>query len=96
MHIKKLGYGYGKAAKEQSGWCLAEAMLRVSDFPFMNLLESNDHILSHEEVLNSKMDEDIMFRDLDKAGHICSLAPPMSLPMSDLLVVLPQNLLGPI
>lgn len=57
----------------------------------MDSLKSSDHILSVEEVLNSKVDEDILFRDLDKAGHVCPLGPPISPPRPDLMVVLPQN-----
>lgn len=89
MDIKKSDYRYDKAAKEQSGWHMAEAMLRVSSFPLLDSLKSNDRILSPKEILKSEVDEDSMFMDLDKIGHVYSLGPPMSPHRPDLLVALP-------
>lgn len=92
LDLKKPGNGYNKDAREQSGWRMTEEMLKVSGLCLLDSLKSNDHILSVEEVLNSKVDEDLMLRDLDKAGIVYPLSPPMSPTRPDMMVILLQNL----
>lgn len=58
----------------------------------LDSLKASDHVLSVEEVRSSTVDEDLMFRDLDKAGHICLLGPPISPLRLDLVVALSRNI----
>lgn len=92
LNIKRSDYGYDTATRDQFGWRLVETMLQVPDFPLLESFKSSDHIFTSDEILKSKMDEDRMFKNLDKAGHVCSLGLPMSPPKLNLLVTLPQNL----
>lgn len=91
LDINKLEYGYDKDAKEQCSWRLDEEMMRAPSFPLLDALKANDHIIS-VEVLNSTVNEDLMFRNLDRVSHVCPLGHPMSPPRSDLVVVVPQTL----
>lgn len=80
LNIRKEEYGYDLVARERLGLLLTKAMLRVLELPLLESLKASDHILTAEENLKSKVDEDKMFRDLDKSVYSCSLGPPMSPP----------------
>lgn len=43
LDIKKLGYGYDKDVREQSGWRMAEEMLAVSGFPLLDSQGQGPH-----------------------------------------------------
>lgn len=66
-------------------------MIKISDLPFLDKLKKMDHILLANEVLRLDVDKDKMFRELDRAGVVCALGPPMSLPTSDSFVVPHKN-----
>lgn len=59
-------------------WVQVEAILRIPKLPLLDHLNYIDHILSIEELLKIDTNKDKLFRDLDKAGCVCSLGPPMS------------------
>lgn len=59
-------------------------------FPLLESLKSNDHILSAEKILKSEVDEDKIFKELDKSGFVYPLGPSMSPPKGDLLMSLPE------
>lgn len=88
LNIKRSDYRHVEEVKEQVGRLMAEAMLKVPEFPLLEFLKLSDHILSPEKIVKLEMDEDRMFRDIDKARHLCSLSPPLSPPKPDLLVAL--------
>lgn len=77
IDIKKPEYGYDKDIRDQVNWRLAESILKAGEFPFLTALQGVDHILSTEEVLESTMDEDPMFQELDVAGITSPLGPPI-------------------
>lgn len=52
-------------------------MLRSAEFPLHNSLKVVDHILTVDEVLKSEVDEDLVLTDLDKAGVVRYLCPPL-------------------
>lgn len=92
LDIKKPDYGYDKHTREQVNWHLAEEMLKALEFPLLKSLKTANHILAEDEVLKSAVDEYLMFRKLDKTGHISPLGPPLSSPRLSLIVAIPQTL----
>lgn len=57
--------------------------MKAIEFPLLNSLKDVDHLLTSEEVLESVVDEDRMFRDLVKAGIINPSGPLILAPMRD-------------
>lgn len=86
LDIKKPDYGYGKYTREESGWCMSEEMMKTPSFPLLDVFKACDHVLSVEAILSSKVNEDLMIKDLDKAGHICLLGSTMSPPRPNRVV----------
>ena len=83
LDIKKPEYGYDRDVREQVNWRLVERILKEAEFPFLSSLKNVDHLLTPEEVLESVVDEDLMFRDLDKAGIVSPLGPSIMVPGRD-------------
>lgn len=80
LNIKKAMYRYDEGAREKAGWLQVEATLKVLELPFLEQLKGVDHILSVDKVLRIDVDEDRIFRQLDKARVVCPLGPPISSP----------------
>ena len=80
LDIKKPEYGYDSEVREKVNWRLAERLLKSPKFPLLTSLKAVEHVLSVDEVLKSKVNEDLMFRDLDNAGLVSSLGPPVAVP----------------
>lgn len=83
LDIKKPEYGYDSDVRERVNWRLAKRILKSVEFPLLISLKGVDHMLTAEEVLKSETDEDFMFRDLDNAGIISPLGPPILVPQRD-------------
>lgn len=81
LNIKNANFGYDSEAKEKVGWLLAEAMMRASDLPFLEVVKLSDQPLTVEDVLKIEVDKDLMFRELDRSGHVCCLGPDVSSPV---------------
>lgn len=78
LDILEALYRYNENVRKRAGWLQAEAMLSIPKLLLLNHLKSVDHILSVDEVLRLDVDQDKMFKELDKAGYVCPLGPPMS------------------
>lgn len=66
--------------------------MKALDFLLLEHFKANDQVLTVDEVFNAQVNEDLMFNEFDKAGHLCPLSLPMSHPRPDLVVVVPQSL----
>lgn len=49
--------------------------MKIPPLPFVEELEKTDHILSTDKVLRVEVDEDEIFRELDKSGGLCLYGP---------------------
>lgn len=70
LDVKKAMYGYNEETIERVGWFQAKAMVKIHPLPLVEELEKIDHILSVDEVIRVEVDEDEIFRDLDKSGGV--------------------------
>lgn len=93
IDVKKPEYGYDdKDIRDQVNWRLVESILKAGEFSLLTNLQGVNHILSVEEVLESTVDEDLMFQELDATGITSPLEPPIrkilpvlsSIPQQDL------------
>lgn len=72
LDIYKSKDGYNKEAWRSVSHHLAEAIMRVPGLPLLNWLKSQDYLLMADVIPTAEVDEDLTFKELDKASVTCS------------------------
>lgn len=70
LDVKKVDYGYDVVDRERANRDFAAAFMRTLALLFLDMIKTLDQPLFMEEVFGIRVDEDLMFRELDEAWVI--------------------------